>query len=199
MAAVLGRGMTGFADGGGFTGTLAAVRHPEQNPMRRILAASLLSFSLALAVSPVQAQEFSSLEERMSARDFREAGLEKLSPEELARLNAWLAANGLAAPAAVATATPLGTAPPAEDRRGFRERLDTREISARVAGTFTGWAGVTEITLDNGQVWRVTDPNSRLRTGAVESPRVTLRAGALGSWWMIVEGFNTRAPVERIR
>lgn len=161
--------------------------------MRRILAASLLSLSLALAVSSVQAQEFSSLEERMSARDFREAGLDKLSPEELARLNAWLAANGLAAP--VAAAAPAQ----AEDRRGFRERLDTREISARVAGTFTGWAGVTEITLDNGQVWRVTDANSRLRTGPVESPRVTLRAGALGGWWMIVEGFNTRAPVERIR
>jgi hypothetical protein len=161
--------------------------------MRRILAASLLSFSLALAVSPAQAQAFSSLEERMSARDFREAGLDKLSPEELARLNAWLAANGLAAPAAAAA--------PAqdEDRRGFRERLDTREINARVAGTFAGWAGVTEITLDNGQVWRVTDANSRLRTGPIESPRVTLRAGALGGWWMIVEGFNTRAPVERIR
>jgi hypothetical protein len=160
--------------------------------MRRILAASLLSLSLALAVSPAQAQTFSSLEERMSARDFREAGLEKLSPEELARLNAWLAANGLAGPATAAPAQE-------EDRRGFRERLDTREIDARVAGTFTGWAGVTEITLDNGQVWRVTDPNSRLRTGPVESPRVTLRAGALGGWWMIVEGFNTRAPVERIR
>lgn len=168
--------------------------------MRRILAASLLSLSLALAVSPAQAQEFSSLEERMSARDFREAGLDKLSPEELARLNAWLAANGLAAPAtaapgAASTALPMQP----EDRRGFRERLDTREINARVAGTFNGWAGITEITLDNGQVWRVNDPNSRLRTGPVESPRVTLRAGALGSWWMIVEGFNTRAPVERIR
>ncbi len=163
--------------------------------MRRILAASLLSLSLALAVSPAQAQEFSSLEERMSARDFREAGLDKLSAEELARLNAWLAANGLASPAQAATGAPMQD----EDRRGFRERLDTRDIGTRIAGTFNGWAGVTEITLDNGQVWRVTDPNSRLRTGPIESPRVTLRAGALGGWWMIVEGFNTRAPVERVR
>ena len=56
--------------------------------MRRMLTTTLVL--LAFAAGSASAQEFSSLEERMSAKEFKEAGLDKLTPEELARLNAWL-------------------------------------------------------------------------------------------------------------
>ena len=48
---------------------------------------------LVLAAPSALAQEFSSLEERMSSDDFTSAGLERLSADELARLNDWLRAN----------------------------------------------------------------------------------------------------------
>ena len=62
--------------------------------------ARILVLFLVLAAPAAIAQEFSSLEERMSSDDFSAAGLERLSAEELARLNDWLRANWPATAAA---------------------------------------------------------------------------------------------------
>jgi hypothetical protein len=56
-------------------------------PILRRFAVSLLVLAFA---APAAAQEFSSLEERMSAAEFKAAGLDKLSPAELEALNRWL-------------------------------------------------------------------------------------------------------------
>src|SRR5688572_3488323 len=103
--------------------------------MRRMLLPALLAF--ALTAGTAAAQEFSSLEERMSAKEFHEAGLDKLSPEELARLNAWLAGRMQAQAQAAA---PVAPAAP-DDRRGFRDNDDNGEdIVSSIAGTFRGWS-----------------------------------------------------------
>jgi hypothetical protein len=156
--------------------------------MRRLLISTV--FVLALAGGSALAQTFSSLEERMTEAEFKAAGLDKLTPEELKSLNAFLAGKVVAvAPAAV----------PQVDNRGFENRVTGGAVLSTVNGEFRGWSGRgTRITLANGQVWEVTDSSTRLSV-QLNNPAVTVTPGALGAWFLQVEGYNTRARVKRIQ
>jgi hypothetical protein len=162
-----------------------------ESVVRRIVLALLLSLLLAPLAS---AQEFSSLEERMSAADFRAAGLDKLSDEELARLNEWLRRNG-------ARGTSAGLAdqgPPIRGRRGMFEKSNA--ISSRLVGDYDGQSGKgTRFELENGQVWEVSDSGSRLATQRLSRPAVTVEPGMLGAWYLRLDQFNGRVSVRRIR
>lgn len=157
--------------------------------MRRIGLVLFLVASLS-AVGAAQAQQFSSVEERMSAADFKRAGLDKLSEEELAALNTWLQQDS----------TRRVTAAPAEDRRGIRatSQSDAQPVSSRLPGEFKGWSNGTVFRLENGQVWRSVDSDSTLTAVNLPSPMVTIRKGFLGNWRMTVEGYNTSVKVERV-
>lgn len=166
--------------------------------MRPILLALCLTLSLGITGTS-QAQTFSTLEERMSAADFQRAGLNKLSPEELAKLNAWLQRD-TAPPADAPTAPPVET-----DRRGFQQGgpfdddTGMQIIRSSVSGEFRGWSAAGDlITLANGQVWRVTDGDTQLRVNLTD-PVVILRRGFFGGWTLAVDGYNTRARVVRVR
>lgn len=158
------------------------------------LPASLLATCLlaASAVSPASAQSFSTLEERMSVVQFRAAGLEKLSPEELAALNAWLQQNVGAGTAAIAAA------PATQDRTGFQEDTDKSVVVSRLIGPFQGWRGKTRFELENGQVWQQVGSDGWSGVN-LESPQVTIKPGFMGSWSLKVEGYNTSTKVKRIK
>jgi hypothetical protein len=162
--------------------------------MRRLLTSSLLV--LALAAGAASAEQFSSLEERMSAKEFKEAGLDKLSPEELAKLNAWLAGR---VHAGAATATPT---PAVEDRRGFLGDGDNDEgpdIQSSIAGPFRGWRQKGDrFVLTNGQVWEVSDSTPKFVVN-LENPAVKIEPGAFSAWYLSVEGYNARVKVKRIK
>lgn len=134
------------------------------------------------------AQSFSTVEERMTAAEFKAAGLDKLSEQELAALNAWMAKElGKAAPA------------PAADTRGLVMRDSGGPIVSTIPGEFRGWGGKGQrFTLANGQVWEVVDVASRLVV-TLENPTVSISPGALGAWYMKVEGYNARVGVRRIK
>jgi hypothetical protein len=151
-----------------------------------------LALVLALAAFGAQAQDFSSLEERMSDAEFKAAGLDKLTPEELAALNAWLQHR------TAGTAPAATYVPPSEDRTGFRESTDSNGVVSRIAGPFTGWDGDTRFTLENGQVWEQAESAS-MRGVNVDSPAVTIRPAFMGSWLLKVEGFNKTVRVRRIK
>lgn len=156
--------------------------------MKRLLA-------LVLLITPcfAGAQEFSSLEERMSAADFRAAGLDKLSDEELAQLNAWLRSNVTGAQGLAP-----GVAAPA-DTLGFRPAAPTGEVVSRIDGPFTGWDGRTEFRLQNGQVWVQSDSADRFRSGTIMNPGVRIAPAMMDSWELRVDGFNHRVKVRRIK
>lgn len=146
----------------------------------------LLSFSL-------NAQRFSSLEERMSAAEFKAAGLDRLSADELAALNDWLRTHGAAsASMAAAARTPRG-----DERVGFADGPSSRSVVSRIAGPFNGWSGSTRFTLENGQVWQQ-DEGGSLTGVKADSPAVTIDPAFLGSWRMRVDGYNQRVRVKRI-
>lgn len=156
--------------------------------MRRLIVVALVLFSLAGGTA--LAQQFSTLEERMTYAEFKAAGLEKLTPEELAALNAWLAGK----------ASGTVGATPAEDMRGFQNRSNyAGAIVSSIQGVFKGWKGKGDrFTLANGQVWEVTDSGTRLSV-TLENPTVTIERGMFDAWYLSLDGYNTRAQVKRIK
>jgi len=130
-----------------------------------------------------------SLEERMSQAEFHAAGLDKLSPDELAQLNAWLGAHGGATTKYVtASGAPVFYPDSAE-----REAIDTHLV-----GTFEGWRGHTVFTLDNGQQWQQAESGS-FSYNAIQQAKVKIKPMLLGSWLMYVESCGCSVRVNRIK
>jgi len=160
--------------------------------MRRPFLA--LAFTAALAAGWAHAQQFSTLEERMSAADFKGAGLDKLSDDELAQLNVWLQSDAERRDA-------VAPASASNDSRGLRMTRgasDDQPVQAFLVGPFNGFGEGTVFRLDNGQVWRSIDSDASLEGVRLENPAVSIRKRIFGTWWLKVEGYNTSAKVERV-
>lgn len=150
--------------------------------------------SLCLLASSVVASEFSSLEEKMTRAEFSAAGLDRLTPEELAQLNSWLREQWpQRASSAGLRQQPEG------DRRGLIERIagNEEDIVSRLPGTFTGWNSNTTFRLENGMVWRVSEGSS-FSVRAIENPQVTISKGMFNAWFLRVEGYNSQVRVRRV-
>lgn len=153
---------------------------------------------LALAAGSLAAAEFSTLEERMTASEFKAAGLDKLSPQELDRLNAWLKAHGQAGAVSGAAAAPAG------DQAGFKPKSflsasDGGPITAHIVGDFKGWSGSSHFVLDNGQEWKQSEASEFVLTKPMHNPQVTISQGFLGGWSLKVEGYNRTTGVTRVK
>lgn len=168
---------------------------------------SLVWLTLVLATGPLFAQErFSTVEERMTGKEFTEAGLDKLSDEELAALNRWLRDHSVATLDNAASRATAGTAsqsastaPAGGDARGFEGAMtDKNTIVSRLVGEFDGWDGETVFELENGMVWKQ-DETDRFFTRNMANPVVTIKAGLFDSWRLSVEGYNKSVKVERIQ
>jgi hypothetical protein len=151
---------------------------------------SRLALLLLTATATAGAQTQSpTLEERMSQSEFRAAGLDKLSPQELQQLNAWLDAHG----GSKVQYVNAGGSPvfyPSDSER------DT--IEGHIAGTFTGWRGKTVFTLDNGQEWQQAESGA-YDAGKFKEPKVKIKPMLLGSWLMYVDGCGCSVRVKRIK
>jgi len=159
-------------------------------------------FALALAgallgpCATASAQQAKPIEQDMSAEEFKAAGLDKLTPEELARLNAWL---GRRIETAAVAAETLVKDRIEQENRGFLPFGSSEPIVARMQGEFRGFQRGREYTLDNGQVWRQVD-EATLVGARLASPGVRITPSKIGRvWYLAVDGFNTRAKVERVR
>jgi|SRR5579885_114496 len=141
---------------------------------------------LLLSALPAFGQQFSSLEERMSGADFKAAGLDKLSPEELKYLDNWLQTHQ-----PVKMVSPSG-------KPVFYADEDRKEFETHLVGTFSGWSGNTQFTLNNGQVWRQAESGSN-SCPTITNPKVTIKPMILGSWLMYVQGCNDSVRVERVK
>ncbi|MCK9539208.1 hypothetical protein [Dokdonella sp.] len=149
---------------------------------------SSLALTLLIAAGTAGAQSAPTLEERMSQSEFQAAGLEKLSPAELAQLNAWLAAHG------ETQVTGRGGKPL------FYPDSDARTtVKANIQGDFTGWLGHTIFRLDNGQEWQQVETSSRHDAGLFHNPAVEIKPMSFGSWLMVVKGCGCSLRVKRIK
>jgi len=156
--------------------------------------------------------------------DFAAAGLAKLSPEELMRLDALVrdfksgalaraqreaaAAEARAAQAeqrtAAATAAPAPAEPAKKGEVGSSARtkvqltpgteVEYATVESRIAGEFRGWELRTVFTLENGQRWQVTGGESYV-TSPVPGPAVKIAPGIMGAFWMTIDGVRSRVKV----
>jgi hypothetical protein len=70
-------------------------------------------------------------------------------------------------------------------------------IESHVPGLFPGWRPNERIGLANGQVWQVVDESSSLLQRS--NPKVTVRRGALGAFYLDIEGDNRSPRVRRVQ
>ncbi len=81
-----------------------------------------------------------------------------------------------------------------EDKK-VKEAVST--VDSQIIGLFEGWHTNSRIKLANGQVWQVSDDSSR--SLELNSPKVTIRRGALGTFFLELEGTNYSPRVKRIQ
>ncbi|MEO7477683.1 MAG: hypothetical protein ABIT64_00430 [Lysobacteraceae bacterium] len=164
---------------------------------RHLLASFLVCLSFAVPLA--MAQQFSSLEERMSSSDFKAAGLDKLTPDELARLNDFVKkeVDNRTAQARAAAGRNSDKDP---NNFGFHtDRGERDSLVTRIAGKFTGWTGNTVFTLNNGQVWQQVDSSAQFEGINLQNPEVTISPSFMGSWMLGVKGYNSQVRVKRIK
>ncbi len=130
----------------------------------------LAAATLIVAAPLARAQD--DIQTAMSPGEFKKSGLDKLSPEELANLNRWLAGDRekTAKKAAARTA---------------RTKLDF--LVSRVDGSFTGLTGATVVHLQDGTVWKQANSDDRFHGSPVENPGAAVVHGTFG-YKMRIEG-----------
>ncbi len=142
----------------------------------------------------------SRLEQLMGSK-FREAGLDRATPAEIAVLEQFMIEHAgelraLTPASDTASAAAVVAAEPSRVKHGDTKSASTdASTSSRIAGAFKGWGPGTTLTLENGQRWRVAD-SSTLTVRAIDRPAVTIEPGTFGAWWLRVEGYNTAARVK---
>jgi hypothetical protein len=153
-----------------------------------LLAALLATSAVAFAAPPIQQQ--------MTPEQFKAAGLDKLSAEELANLNAWLNHTIDTESAKAATAASEQVK---HESRGFFNFGSEEPIVAHLVGEFRSFGKNRTYTLDNGQVWQQIDDTHM--TGRPQlNPEVRIKPAMIGnSWYMSVGKYNTQAQVKRVK
>ena len=133
---------------------------------------------LILAESARAAREemSGSIQQMMTPAEFKAAGLNKLSADELQKLDAWLQGyRQVAEQKAEKKAT----------ARAERTKMDL--IVSRVDGTFYGLTGRTIIRLEDGTVWKQANADDRYRSTVTDHPGAAVMHGIFG-YKMRVEG-----------
>ena len=70
-------------------------------------------------------------------------------------------------------------------------------IRSRIPGDFSGWDGRTHFALENGQVWRQTEPG--VFSVRLTNPIVVIEKGLMGAFYLRVEGYGSRIRVKRVK
>ena len=121
------------------------------------------------------------IQQMMTPEEFKAAGLGKLSPDELAKLNAWLQGyRQVTEQAAEKKAT-------SRAEKTARTKLDV--LVSRVDGTLPALTGRTIIRLEDGTVWKQANADDRYRPKNPDHPTAAVIHGTFG-YKMQVEGMQ---------
>ena len=156
----------------------------------KLLLAALLSSAPLIAM----AEDYVDLEQRLSAEQLRDTGLDTLSADQLKLLNSLLRAD-------VVKAVEASKVDLREERAstgtssliGFNDE----PIRSRVKGSVAGWEPGTVFELENGQSWKVLKGSMKLRK-PFEAPEIVVVPGIAGRWFLQVDEDMPKARVYRI-
>jgi len=176
---------------------------------RGVSMKKLLFFVLALSLHSMAlaAEGFSTLEERMTGKEFQDAGLGKLTDAELESLNGWLRRHSVAtlenATARSSGSNPVSGSAGTKDMRGFPDQpkgsKEEDTIYSSIVGTFDGWnAKGTLFKLANGMIWQQVE-NDSFSMPAVKDPDVIVERGFMNRWHLSVVGHKSKVKVKRIQ
>jgi hypothetical protein len=123
------------------------------------------------------------LQDAMTAKEFKAAGLEKLSEEELKNLNEWLQGYRQTAET---KATEKATV---EVTKKVQAEAHTKidRVESRVDGTVPRLTGHTLIKLEDGTVWKQANPDDRYPSPLIDHPAAIVTRSAFG-WKMRIAG-----------
>jgi hypothetical protein len=153
-------------------------------PLHDTLIALLLL--LATHAQAADTDDFPGIRALMTDAQFRAAGLEKLSREELEALDDWLIGYTVGE-AEVVRAT----------SEEVKEAEEAFEVTASIKPPFDGWDGETVFYLDNGQVWKQRVQGRYQYDG--DDTRVVIRKGLFGFKVMELVATGQAIGVTRIR
>jgi hypothetical protein len=148
----------------------------SQNLVRLLLVGLCVIFGFAQRASAAREEPPGSIQQMMTPEEFQAAGLSKLSPEELQKLDAWLQGY-------------RQVAEQAGEKKGSARAEHTKMdlIVSRVDGTFNGLTGRTLIRLEDGTVWKQANADDRYRPKVTDHPAAAVIHGVFG-YKMQVEG-----------
>lgn len=106
-------------------------------------------------------------------------------------------------------AIPLGATVPVAPTKADREQRFGKEqqaepgrldiIESTVAGQFDGWVPKQRIRLENGQIWTIADDSNEETLTVLNNPKVQIKRGALGAFYMDIDGTRTAPRVKRAK
>src|SRR3990172_2063605 len=156
------------------------------NPIIRIITLiAMLGVAGAVAGGESDTPVWKGLNRMMSADEFKQSGLDKLSPEELKQLDRWLL-QFLVHDSEIVV----------KSDETIRE-LQKQPVRHRIIGHFRGWDGNTTFSLDNGEVWR--QRVSSRYFASLENPEVEIFRNQLGYYELRVVESGRRVGVTRIK
>jgi hypothetical protein len=129
-------------------------------------------FTCVVPVRAAREEISGNIQQMMTPEEFKAAGLNKLSPEELQKLDAWLQGYR-------ESTEKKATA------RASRTKLDL--LVSRVDGSFDGLTGRTVIRLEDGTVWKQANADDRFRPKVTDHPAAVVIHGVFG-YKMQIEG-----------
>ena len=153
--------------------------------MPQLFLASLLLLASAYTTA-ADSGEFPGVKGLMSAQEYEDAGMDKLSEEEREALDQWLIRY-------TAWQAP-------QIRKSVEEVKEVEkdfELNASIKQPFKGWSDGTYFYLDNGQVWQ--QRNSARYHYSGEDTRITIRKNALGFYVMEHLATGKKIGVKQVR
>jgi len=162
--------------------------------------------ALLLLVATVAAAQtsFPGLKSVLSAAEWKRAGLDRLTPDEIGVIDAALIRSQAGATAQLQTelAKARTVAPAAPASPGLISRFglplfddgDWRTMPP-LRAKVTKWEGGNRFRLDNGQVWEGHDPI----TYDLPGKEIEIQARPHGQFALVVDGVNTTLRVMRLR
>lgn len=163
-----------------------------------------LALLLLLAATAAASTTFPGLKAVLSEAEWKRAGLDRLSPDQLGVIDAALIRHQAALTAKHQTevAKAAEAAPAAKPAPGIMERFglplfdqtDWRSLPP-LRARVTKWQGGNRFLLDNGQVWEGYEPI----TYEIVGKEIEIQARPHGQFALVVDGVNTTLRVMRLR
>ncbi|MCX7171744.1 MAG: hypothetical protein NTY41_16090 [Proteobacteria bacterium] len=102
-----------------------------------------------------------------------------------------------AIPAQSPAAQPSPQAPGQFGMESQAYKTELQTIESHIPGRFEGWQANSRLQLANGQVWQISDDSSA--TYDLQDPKVKIRRGMLGAFYLEIEGKNRSPKVRRLK